>query len=44
MTDFELGAMKSILKIFPDIVTKTCTFHLGQNVYKRFVSFGLVLN
>uniref|UniRef100_A0A8W8JLG8 MULE transposase domain-containing protein n=1 Tax=Magallana gigas TaxID=29159 RepID=A0A8W8JLG8_MAGGI len=41
MVDFELGAWNAISAVFPDAVTKGCTFHWCQSVWRHIQDLGL---
>lgn len=41
MVDFELGAWNAISAVFPDAVTKGCTFHWCQAVWRHIQELGL---
>ena len=38
LLDFEIAAINAAKCIFPDIVIKCCSFHLGQNWFKNIAS------
>ncbi|XP_062583185.1 uncharacterized protein LOC134244944 [Saccostrea cucullata] len=41
IVDFELGALNAISTVFPDAVTKGCTFHWCQAVWRHIKELGL---
>ena len=41
MTDFELGIIQAIKKVFPTTAVSACFFHLGQIIYRQIQAAGL---
>ena len=41
VTDFELAAIKAFKVKFPDVVTRGCSFHLCQKIYRHVQAYGL---
>ncbi|KAK3918978.1 Tyrosine--tRNA ligase [Frankliniella fusca] len=43
LTDYEEGAIRAILHVFPDVQIAGCLFHLGQSFWRKLQDAGLAV-